>query len=487
MNTQWSLILFSVLLALLPAAPPVRAESKALIVGIDQYQNERIPKLNCCVKDAEAYQNILRDRFAFLSNSLVLLTNENATKERILGALRDLVKDTTPGDSRVFVFAGHGTRVPDKNGDEGKEDGYDEALVPVDARSSSTLIIDDEINELLATARTARWTFFLDCCHSGTATRNLSFDSGIRVRYVSYTTIVGEGSTSSKSLGDEPESGSTGASEFMDPLVTTRDVSGTGVDLSVFAACQPDEKAMEDNSSGHGKFTLHLLKGFDSGQIVAGKSLYADVARYAQVSFEGVESGAALKQNPLVEVPTDMKNLVFIGPSRNQGTPAIQDTPTPSPEGKPPEEVQAPSFTVQVGMEKGSILSEGDTLELWVESEREGFLTLLSWWSDGTVTQIYPNEFHEDNRIHGGTRVSIPGSEEFRLRISPPFGQERIEAIVTERPWKPKGFEKVGYQNAVKSLDSHSAKGIQVESKQASGGGGTISRGELKFETRPKR
>lgn len=57
---------------------------------------------------------------------------------------------------------------------------------------------------------------------------------------------------------------------------------------------------------------------------------------------------------------------------------------------------------------------------------------------------------------------------------------------MTERPWKPKGFEKVGYQNAVKSLDSHSAKGIQVESKQASGSG-TIGRGELKFETRPKR
>ncbi len=485
MNTQRSIIPICVLLMLFPAIPSVSAENKALIVGIDQYQNERIPSLKCCVKDAQAYQEILQGRFGFTSNEVVLLTNENATKERILGALRDLVRGATSGDTRVFVFAGHGTRVPDKNGDEGPEDGYDEALVPVDARSSSSLIIDDEIHELLSTASAARWTFILDCCHSGTATRNLTFDSNLRVRYVSYGTIVGENSTSSKGLGGGEDNDSTGASEFIDPLTTTRDASGMGVNLSVFAACQPDQKAMEDNGSGHGKFTLHLLKGFESGQIIAGKSLYEDVARYAQVSFEGFESGAALKQNPLVEVPKDMKNLTFIGPSRSQGNGGTYSVPTPTPEAKPPT-LEAPSFVVQMGMENGLVLSEGDTLELWVESERGGYLTLLSWWSDGTVTQIYPNEYHEDNHIRGGERLTIPGSGEFLLRISPPFGQERIEAIVTERPWKPKGFEQVGYQNAVKSLDPHSAKGIQVESKKA-GAGGAIGRGELKFETKPKR
>ncbi len=485
MITQWSRSFFCVLLVLLPAVSPVSGANKALIVGIDQYQNERIPSLNCCVKDAEAYLEILRGRYGFSTEDLVLLTNQNATKERILAALRDLVNGAVQGDSRVFVFAGHGTRVPDKNGDEGKDDGYDEALVPVDARSSSSLIIDDEIHELLSTAQAAQWTFILDCCHSGTATRNLTFDPGLRVRYVSYNTIVGTDSTSTKGLGGDEDSDSTGASGFIDPFSATRDVTNTGISLSVFAACQPDQKAMEDNSSGHGKFTLHLLKGFESGQIIAGKSLYADVAQYAQVSFEGVESGAALKQNPLVEVPANMKNLAFIGPSRSQGTSGITSFPASPTPDNPPEAMGTPSFKVQVGMENGQTLKEGDTLDLWVQSERGGYLTLLSWWSDGTVTQIYPNEFHEDNRIDAGERLRIPGEGEFLLRISPPFGQERIEAIVTDKPWKPEGFEKVEYQNAVKSLDSHSAKGISVESKKAGGSGG-IGRGELKFQTKSK-
>src|SRR5205085_1552994 len=70
-------------------------------------------------------------------------------------------------------YSGHGSRVPDQNGD--KADHLDSTLVPVDSRDPGGKhfdIVDDEIRELFN--ELARYTsnvlFILDCCHSGNPT-----------------------------------------------------------------------------------------------------------------------------------------------------------------------------------------------------------------------------------------------------------------------------------------------------------------------------
>eukprot|EP00923_Selenidium_pygospionis_P000172 GHVN01000304.1.p1 GENE.GHVN01000304.1~~GHVN01000304.1.p1 ORF type:complete len:103 (+),score=20.99 GHVN01000304.1:387-695(+) len=73
-------------------------------------------------------------------------TKNHPNKQRILKSMKWLVADAKAGDSLFFHYSGHGTRVPDLDGDE--EDGFDEALVPLDFKKSE-MLIDDIVNQIL--------------------------------------------------------------------------------------------------------------------------------------------------------------------------------------------------------------------------------------------------------------------------------------------------------------------------------------------------
>ena len=89
------------------------------------------------------------------------------TRAAILQAYRHVVAVSKPGDSIFLHYSGHGTKVKDLNGDE--DDGYDEAIMPVDYKKSG-IIIDDELNDLIVKRLPAgiHVVALYDCCHSGT-------------------------------------------------------------------------------------------------------------------------------------------------------------------------------------------------------------------------------------------------------------------------------------------------------------------------------
>ena len=63
--------------------------------------------------------------------------------------------------------AGHGTKLVDQSGDE--DDGYDEALVPLDFRESGMILDDDLFDILIARLSDGvHMVSLMDCCHSGT-------------------------------------------------------------------------------------------------------------------------------------------------------------------------------------------------------------------------------------------------------------------------------------------------------------------------------
>lgn len=88
-------------------------------------------------------------------------------KRNIRDALRWLVEGSQSGDSLVFHYSGHGSRVLDRDGDE--LDGYDEALVPLDYDTEGK-ILDDEINAAIVRPlpRGAMLHAVIDTCFSGT-------------------------------------------------------------------------------------------------------------------------------------------------------------------------------------------------------------------------------------------------------------------------------------------------------------------------------
>ena len=113
---------------------------KALCIGINDYpgtQND----LSGCVNDATDWAAELTAR-GFTAQTLL---NAAATKAAMIAAIGGMIDAAVKGDSLIFTYSGHGTWVPDKDGDE--PDGRDEALCPYDLSSKGALL-DDEIHAL---------------------------------------------------------------------------------------------------------------------------------------------------------------------------------------------------------------------------------------------------------------------------------------------------------------------------------------------------
>jgi hypothetical protein len=140
---------------------------KLLVIGID-YLNGAMSRLGGCINDAECVKNYYKNLYQIEDCNIKILEdndkNNMPTKSNIVQSFSWLVDGAKENDLLLFHYSGHGTEVPDKNGDE--EDGYDESIISSDGR----YILDDEIYELLVKKVPINVKLFatLDCCHSGT-------------------------------------------------------------------------------------------------------------------------------------------------------------------------------------------------------------------------------------------------------------------------------------------------------------------------------
>lgn len=146
-----------------------------LQVAIDDYLYA--PKLKGCARDVAEIKKVLTGKFSVPSDNIMALTDGQATRDRIIWAFRShLIENAKrhPDSLVIFQFSGHGSQVPDQNGDEA--DHIDSTLVPVNSRDLAGKnfdIVDDEIRELFneLSRYTSNVVFILDCCYSGNPTR----------------------------------------------------------------------------------------------------------------------------------------------------------------------------------------------------------------------------------------------------------------------------------------------------------------------------
>jgi hypothetical protein len=114
-----------------------------------------------------------------------VLVDAQASKAGIAAAFRWLAERATDSaDVVVIYYSGHGSWAPDSAIDavrtRDEEDGFDEGLVPWDARDAHNprhLVLDDEIGRMLAQLGTRNVTMIVDACFSGTVTRGSPDDS----------------------------------------------------------------------------------------------------------------------------------------------------------------------------------------------------------------------------------------------------------------------------------------------------------------------
>jgi len=157
---------------------------RALLVGIDRYASPEMPPLEGPSNDVRTMRRLLTGRFGFDPARVETLENEGATRNAILEALQRQVAAVAPEEVLVLFFAGHGSRVRDKNGDEALEgdatDEWDESFVPHDARVNGVAdILDDELGMILDGLDRANAVVILDCCYSGTGTREPGRSRGV--------------------------------------------------------------------------------------------------------------------------------------------------------------------------------------------------------------------------------------------------------------------------------------------------------------------
>ena len=141
---------------------------KAVLIGINRYRIQGAD-LRGCVNDVKNMQAALTAYFGFAKGDVTVLTDYDATKKAMQAAIKGLVAGAKKGDVLLLHYSGHGSNVPDDNGDEA--DHRDEILCPTDLDWKDPLR-DDWLRATFDTLKAGvNLTVVMDCCHSGSNTR----------------------------------------------------------------------------------------------------------------------------------------------------------------------------------------------------------------------------------------------------------------------------------------------------------------------------
>src|SRR4030067_1087309 len=114
---------------------------RALCIGINDYPGTD-SDLAGCVNDANDWAAAFTDR----GFAVKTLNDRRATGNAIRKAIESLVTGSRKGDSIVVQYSGHGSFVPDEDGDE--QDGTDECLCPYDLKEEGP-ITDEQLFDLV--------------------------------------------------------------------------------------------------------------------------------------------------------------------------------------------------------------------------------------------------------------------------------------------------------------------------------------------------
>jgi filamentous hemagglutinin family protein len=140
------------------ASLPQIERKVAIVIGINQYADQRIPQLDTAVPDADAVARQLETSMGYETRVL-----RNATRGEIVAALQNVSRELDPNDSLVVYYAGHGylRAVP-----KGPAQGY---WIPADGQASNPAnwISNADVSKLLANIPAKQVMLVSDSCYSG--------------------------------------------------------------------------------------------------------------------------------------------------------------------------------------------------------------------------------------------------------------------------------------------------------------------------------
>jgi hypothetical protein len=184
------------------------------------------------------------------------------------------------------------------------------------------------------------------------------------------------------------------------------------------------------------------IRGLD-GLITGSYSIWEKKVR-VKVELTRIEDTTMVVTSKLID---DIPKNVEVKPPNydvqsNRITERVQDwfEETGAKKGEPRSD-----FHVTIEPEKSDVYKDGDELKLYVKSDRDCYIRIYYIQSDGTITEIFPNEYCKDNFIRANIRTPIPGNSDFLFRIfGPDFGVETLKIVASNKQ----------FENSTRSLNS---------------------------------
>jgi hypothetical protein len=290
-----------------------KGKRQALCVGINEYPSPN--ELHGCVDDARRWSTALHA----LDFTVAKLEDNEATLDRIIDELRNMAAGARAGDVIVFQYSGHGTEVPDLDGDDkgGTNGDRDEAMCPVDF-ADGHLLVDDDLRRVIEELPDGvTFTLFADCCHSGSIARVLApridvdarVAGDVRTRYLPMTEPLARAYRAAREAGDGRDRQDSGGAGTGMPRRTAPNPSAT------FSACADWQVALEHG--GQGDFTKHCIAVLSDG--VDGITNEDFLARVVK------EFGPAPEQQPELDQARLIGPLPFLQPPGARRTQTKRD------------------------------------------------------------------------------------------------------------------------------------------------------------------
>ena len=408
--------------ALVGLAPVAgHAEQRALLVGVGQYVTPGIdlPGIDL---DLERMRETLQ-RMGFEDRQIRTLTNSEATSAKVIAAFEGWLKQgVQPNDRVVFYFSGHGSNVPDMDGDE--TDKVDEVLVTHDMRrarvngkaSLTGVVSDDKLATLISSNPSRNIWVIVDSCHSGTVTRSFKMK----------TRSLGADEVYKKSFTYDgmPAEGSSAFSRDVPRAAQSNFVSLT--------AAADGEQAI--GTMRGGLFTIGLTEAITrlaaAQKEITVNALRDEAATYIkakvdkeQVHTPQISGNASLAEGKLQIVPI--------------AAPATAAAASPTLSGpnyrRLSELVAAQTRRLSVASPR-SRYAVDEAVTLTVDLPAPGFLNVVSVDAADNATVLFPNRHQESNAVTAG-KFTLPTTQMgFELLASEPVGPTQVMAFYSSDP-----------------------------------------------------
>lgn len=266
----------------------------ALLVGIDEYPKDR-DRLQGCVNDIKAVEKYLHQYLASDNYQLQIkaLFNKDATRDGIILGFREHLSQANSDDVVLFYYSGHGSQ--ENNIPEAlwrfEPDQKNETLYCYDSGlPNGRHLVDKELKKLISevAANNPHICVILDCCHSGSGTKDPSLEVVERLA----------------PADDRPRS-------IDSYLFTVEELASLQAPHILIAAAEDHDTAKEIKIDGEkrGIFSYSLLKVLER----PGKLTYRELWQEAKSTVSRELAKLSRTQSPQLEVtPPDDGNQLFL-------------------------------------------------------------------------------------------------------------------------------------------------------------------------------